>query len=257
MVSYKTEKMEFPKLSAFSGSVELHQINDRELAREIQTLLVIGGFLMPGKLTFEQTKQAFDQFKNKFYMGYPGILGEATAQILLDLADPVDEDSPRNMPQDSPTKPETTISERDRGRPITVPRLGVVYLGEPILGKEGHFSWAEATKNGSRIPVSSAVVDGIFKVAEAMEEVRNYLGARPITVNSWYRDPLSNRSVGGATRSRHLSGDAVDFVVQGISPYEVHRRLESWWGSRGGIASASNFTHLDCRGERARWRYPN
>lgn len=246
--------MQFPKLSAFTGSVELRSINDRELAQEIQTLLVKGGFLKPGKLTFEQTKQAFDQFKQKFYLGYSGLLGESTAKVLLQLADPVEEDSPRNMPLDSPTKPETKISEPDRGRPITVPKLEVVYLGEPIL-KGGHFSWAEATKNGTRIPVSAEIVDGILKVAKAMEEVREYLGRRPITVNSWYRDPESNRAVGGATRSRHLSGDAVDFVAEGLPPSEVHRRLEPWWGERGGIASASCFTHLDCRGSAARWSY--
>lgn len=161
---------------------------------------------------------------------------------------------PGNRPEDPPEEPETKIASEDRGRPITVPKLGVVYLGNPIL-TGGHFSWAEATKNGSRIPVNNEVVEGILRVAEAMEEVREYLGARPITVNSWYRDPVSNRRAGGASRSRHLVGDAVDFVVQGISPPEVNRRLEPWWNNRGGLASASCFTHIDTRGHRARWSY--
>lgn len=248
------KKMQFPRLSAFTGSVELPNINDRELAIEIQTLLVKGGFLKPGKVTFEQTKQAFEEFKSKFYLGWPEVLGESTAKVLLELHDEVHEDSLRNQPQDTPTKPETKINEPDRGRPIRIPKLEVVYLGEPII-KGGHFSWAEATKNGTRIPVSADVVDGIIKVAHAMEEVRDYMGGRSITINSWYRDPASNRKAGGATRSRHLSGDAVDFVVDGIHPKEAHRKLEPWWGSRGGIASASCFTHLDCRGSAARWSY--
>ena len=161
---------------------------------------------------------------------------------------------PNNKPMDPPAEPETKIAEKDRGRPITVPKLGTVYLGEPIL-TGGNFSWAEATKNGNRIPVDETVVNGILQIAEAMEEVRDYLGGRPITVNSWYRDPASNRKAGGASRSRHLSGDAVDFVVQGISPPEVNRKLEPWWRDRGGIASASVFTHIDARGYRARWDY--
>ncbi|MEM9483011.1 MAG: D-Ala-D-Ala carboxypeptidase family metallohydrolase [Cyanobacteria bacterium P01_F01_bin.116] len=136
---------------------------------------------------------------------------------------------PNNKPQDPAVEPETKIAEQDRGRPIKVPKLGTVYLGEPIL-TNGHFSWAEATKNGNRIPVDETVVNGILQIAEVMEEVRDYLGARPIRVNSWYRDPASNRKAGGASRSRHLSGDAVDFVVQGISPPEVNRKLEPWWG---------------------------
>ena len=161
---------------------------------------------------------------------------------------------PNNKPKDLPVEPETKIEERDRGRPITVPKLGTVYLGDPIV-TNGHFSWAEATKNGNRIPVDETVVNGILKIADVMEEVRDYLGARPITVNSWYRDPASNRKAGGATRSRHLSGDAVDFVVHGISPPEVNRKLEPWWSDRGGLASATVFTHLDARGYRARWNY--
>lgn len=161
---------------------------------------------------------------------------------------------PNNRPNEAAEEPETKITSPNQGRPITVPKLGTVYLGNSIL-EGGHFSWAEATKNGARIPVNNEVVEGILRVAQVMEEVRDYLGGAPITVNSWYRDPVTNRKVGGATKSRHLVGDAVDFVVQGISPPQVNRRLESWWGSRGGLASASCFTHIDVRGYRARWSY--
>ncbi|MEM9908273.1 MAG: D-Ala-D-Ala carboxypeptidase family metallohydrolase, partial [Cyanobacteria bacterium P01_D01_bin.44] len=159
-----------------------------------------------------------------------------------------------NQPQDPAEPPKTKIESPDRGDPITVPKLGTVYLGEPII-EGGHFSWAEATKNGQRIPADETVVNNIIKIAKVMEEVREFLGEKPITVNSWYRDPTTNRRVGGASRSRHLVGDAVDFTVQGISPPEVNRRLEPWWGDRGGIASASSFTHLDARGHKARWSY--
>lgn len=159
-----------------------------------------------------------------------------------------------NKPQDSDDPPVATIASPDRGNPITVPKLGTVYLGEPII-EGGHFSWAEATKNGNRIPVDDAVVDNIIRIAKVMEEVRELVGAKPITVNSWYRDPVTNRRVGGASKSRHLVGDAVDFTVEGISPPAVNALLEPWWGDRGGIASASCFTHIDGRGYKARWSY--
>lgn len=119
----------------------------------------------------------------------------------------------------------------------------------------GHFTWAEATKGGSRIPDSESTVNGIIRIARAMEEVRSKLGDRPISVNSWYRDPDSNREVGGARNSRHLAGDAVDFVVAGLSSYAVYAKLKGWWGSRGGLASSSIFTHIDARGYVARWSY--
>jgi len=47
----------------------------------------------------------------------------------------------------------------------------------------------------------------------------------------------------------------VDFVVSGISPPQVNRQLEPWWGDRGGLASVSCFTHIDARGYKARWSY--
>ncbi|NEP15391.1 MAG: peptidase M15 family protein [Leptolyngbya sp. SIO4C1] len=128
------------------------------------------------------------------------------------------------------------------------------FLSQPIL-PGGHFTWAEATKNGSRIPVDKNVVYGIIRIAKVMEDVRDKLGGRPIKVNSWYRDPVTNRRVGGASRSRHLVGDAVDFVASGIHPYDVYDRLNRWWGSRGGLASATVFTHIDARGYYARWSY--
>ena len=128
------------------------------------------------------------------------------------------------------------------------------YLSEPIV-PNGNFTWAEATKNGSRIPVNRNVTYGIIRIARVMEEVRARLGDRPISVNSWYRDPASNRAVGGALYSRHMSGDAIDFVVIGLHAYTVYDQLHGWWGSRGGLASSSIFTHIDARGYYARWSY--
>ncbi|MEB3210403.1 MAG: D-Ala-D-Ala carboxypeptidase family metallohydrolase [Leptolyngbyaceae bacterium] len=128
------------------------------------------------------------------------------------------------------------------------------YLLDPIL-PGGNFTWQEATKNGTRIPVSKDIVVNVLKIADTMQEVRELFGNRPIVVTSWYRDPVSNRRVGGASRSRHLTGGAVDFKIAGVSTAEVQRRLDPWWGTRGGLASASSFTHIDNRGYRARWRY--
>jgi hypothetical protein len=161
---------------------------------------------------------------------------------------------PNNKPNDAPAPNTIKISSSFSGPKINLPGHGSVYLCQPILAN-GHFSWAEATKNGTRVPNDATIVKNIIKVAKVMEEVREYVGAKPITINSWYRDPESNRKAGGSARSRHMAGDAVDFVVAGIAPPKVNQMLDGWWGSRGGIASASCFTHIDARGYRARWSY--
>ncbi|MEM9088555.1 MAG: D-Ala-D-Ala carboxypeptidase family metallohydrolase [Cyanobacteria bacterium P01_F01_bin.53] len=160
---------------------------------------------------------------------------------------------PRTPPVPRPTPP--TSSRPAPTGPFRLPGFtSTFFLSEPII-PNGNFTWAEATKNGSRIPVSRSVVYGIIRIARVMEEVRSRLGDRPIRVNSWYRDPATNRAVGGSRYSRHMSGDAVDFVVIGVHSYTVYDRLNSWWGSQGGLASSSVFTHIDARGYYARWSY--
>ena len=154
-----------------------------------------------------------------------------------------------NQPKNETPRPKAS------GPYIKLPGFrGNFYLSNPII-PGGNFTWGEATHGGSRIPVNRNVVYGIIRIARVMEEVRGRLGGRPITINSWYRDPVTNRRIGGASRSRHLTGDAVDFVAPGIHPYDVYDRLNRWWGSRGGLASATVFTHIDARGYYARWSY--
>ena len=168
-----------------------------------------------------------------------------------------------NKPNDNnPGQPANPV---DRGFPLTFPGFsGTYYSNDPIKtpnkrGKPGNFTWGEALHvdaNGNyRRPANSGVVYGILKVNDVLEEIRHLYGDRPMQINSWYRDPATNAAVGGASMSRHLSGDAVDFVFAGISPFDVYARLDPWWGSRGGLASSSVFTHIDVRGYRARWDY--
>jgi uncharacterized protein YcbK (DUF882 family) len=154
----------------------------------------------------------------------------------------------------------------DRGVPLTLPGFtGTYYSNDPIqpknrYGVRGNFTWGEAlhvnrSTGRYRRPANAGVVYGILKVADAMEEIRKMYGDKPLRINSWYRDPATNAAVGGASMSRHLSGDAVDFVVPGVRCSDVYARLNGWWGSRGGLASSSVFTHIDVRGYRARWSY--
>jgi hypothetical protein len=160
---------------------------------------------------------------------------------------------PPQPPKPTPPKPADPV--RVPTGPFRLPGFNsTFYLSEPIV-PGGHFTWSEATKSGSRIPESRDIAYGIIRLARVMEEVRARMGNRPIGVNSWYRDPASNRAVGGAIYSRHMSGDAADFVVEGVHAYTVYDELNSWWGSRGGLASSSIFTHIDTRGYYARWSY--
>lgn len=58
-----------------------------------------------------------------------------------------------------------------------------------------------------------AMLKQLVATAIALEGVRNLLQA-PITVNSAYRSPDLNKAVGGALKSQHMKGEAVDFTAQ-------------------------------------------
>ncbi|MFK8182314.1 MAG: D-Ala-D-Ala carboxypeptidase family metallohydrolase [Phormidesmis sp.] len=165
---------------------------------------------------------------------------------------------PSNEPQEEPA-PVLARSELDYGPSIPIPGISrPVGIFEPIYfePEHSHFTWAEFTKNGDRIPVDATITMRIVKLAKYMDEVRAFLGDRPIRVTSGYRDPKSNRYVGGARDSRHMYGDAVDFWVEGLDVVDVFYQLKGYH-THGGLAVGNGFVHLDLRpGAPARWMYP-
>ncbi len=154
-----------------------------------------------------------------------------------------------NNPQDKP-------AVRDAGPQIIVPGISIpVGINQPVY-RASNFTWAEITKDGARIPVDETVTQRIVKVCTYMDGVREFLGNRPIRITSGYRDPQSNRAVGGARDSRHMYGDAVDFWVEGMDVVDVFYKLKGYH-PRGGLAVGNGFVHVDLRpGAPARWMYP-
>ncbi|MEM9164516.1 MAG: D-Ala-D-Ala carboxypeptidase family metallohydrolase, partial [Cyanobacteria bacterium P01_F01_bin.4] len=119
----------------------------------------------------------------------------------------------------------------------------------------GNFTWAEATRGGTRMPPNQATVDAMIRIAQLAQLARDRIG-RPFIITSWYRPPDVNRRVGGASRSRHIVGDAIDFYVNGLSGNQIYWALDPWWpGGLGRYRRFSRLGHIDARGYRARWRH--
>lgn len=107
-----------------------------------------------------------------------------------------------------------------------------------------------ASKGNGQVHVSKDMV-------AALDRVRKAVG-HPIRITSGYRDPAHNTRVGGARKSRHMMGDAVDIVLLGLT--EAQRYTLMWhfmaegFTSFGSYANA-NFIHADMRPNARIWRH--
>ncbi|MGJ3247882.1 MAG: YcbK family protein [Elainellaceae cyanobacterium] len=155
---------------------------------------------------------------------------------------------PPQQPSPSPAPPTYT------GKSFKLPgNVSTFYTDQPII-PGGSFTWGEATKNATRIPSDVSIVDNIIALARQLQKARNQIG-RPFRVNSWYRPPAVNQAVGGASRSYHLYGMAVDLEVSGYSGRRLANAVMPWW--TGGVGIYSNIpdiVHLDI-GPKRMWGF--
>lgn len=84
-----------------------------------------------------------------------------------------------------------------------------------------HFSLREATYSATaqkqKIDNSPTPIylENMKYTASKMEEVRKLLENKEIRVSSWFRSYALNKAVGGAQKSQHSLGQAVDFTCPG------------------------------------------
>ena len=72
----------------------------------------------------------------------------------------------------------------------------------------------------NNIPPLSVCDNLLTLIFYVLQPLRNKL-AKPVTVNSGYRCELLNNRIGGAKNSQHLTGQAADIRVAGITPYNL------------------------------------
>jgi len=90
-----------------------------------------------------------------------------------------------------------------------------------------------------------------------LQAIRTKYG-KSVTITSGYRSVAHNKKVGGADSSLHLSGQAADFNVFGLSPAQVRddiekKRIPGVDPAKIGLGKYAGFTHIDSRGVKARW----
>ena len=125
-----------------------------------------------------------------------------------------------------------------------------------------NFTWREVF--GSIQPnewkeVTRAMLENALRMALYLEKLRTYFG-KPIAITSWLRVPSHNKRIGGASKSMHLTGLAVDFNVKGV-PFNKNQMARLNEFHTGGLARAdynkdgwADFVHIDLGNERT-WTY--
>lgn len=98
------------------------------------------------------------------------------------------------------------------------------------------------------------------ELIEVLEQVRTHFG-KPVKINSAYRTPAYNISIGGSSKSQHCLGLAADIRIAGVDPIQIALYVASlpYFVNRGGIGYYSRvglkdgFVHVDVRSWKSRW----
>lgn len=121
------------------------------------------------------------------------------------------------------------------------------------LTKNFKFSEFES-KDGAPMPAD--VKANIKLLAKELEKIRSAFNL-PININSGYRSPGHNKTIGGASNSYHMKGMAADFTIPGRTPKQIAIVLEGLIKDgklkQGGIGIYNNWIHYDIRSTKARW----
>ena len=89
-----------------------------------------------------------------------------------------------------------------------------------------HFTMSELLKsdiakkyNISNIPDKQSLDNMLTLICECLEPIRLYIN-KPMIISSGYRSPRLNGHplINGAQNSQHLTGQAVDFTIKGMTP---------------------------------------
>jgi hypothetical protein len=92
-------------------------------------------------------------------------------------------------------------------------------LSEHFTLEELTVSETAARKGLDNTPDNDALYD-LKRLALFLEDIRTAVG-RPLRINSAYRAPQVNASVGGSKTSQHCKGQAADIRVVGLTPDQV------------------------------------
>ena len=93
------------------------------------------------------------------------------------------------------------------------------------------------------------------KLVQYLQQIRTHFG-KSVNVSSGYRCATHNKNVGGATGSKHSTGQAADIYINGVAPTEIAKYAESIGILGIGLYETDkdgHFVHVDTRTTKSFW----
>lgn len=237
-------------LTQFIASNQIIKLTaaNTELAKQVQTKLKAGNFYLGAidGIVGAGTLVAFAKFKSSVWLERPDELGKTTALALLELGENTNvSDKADKLPSNPGTK---------SGATMKLPGGKIVYANELVIPGIA-ITWGEWTKNCKRVPETNQIVANMISVTKIFGTVRSKYDA-PLTVNSGYRPSAINKAIGGASRSQHIQGRALDLSCSNLTKlYQIVKAIPEITGVGSGMHKG--FVHLDNRpGDRVYFSYP-
>lgn len=119
---------------------------------------------------------------------------------------------------------------------------------DPSIASESDLSgliFANHSGKGMPIKLEKQILKAL---AQRLQYIRKKLGGKTLTINSGYRTPEYNKTVGGAKNSQHKQRKAADVSKKGLNLNDqkifVRSAVEA---GIGGIGFYDNFIHIDIR----------
>lgn len=170
------------------------------------------------------------------------IMQAAAVEVAIAVTDP---ENPELAVQKTVVK-----SQQNIRRPAPAPVLPPTMLTE-------HFS-LEDFKSHDGVAVPLHLIPNVTLLAQNLEIIRTNAGDRPIRIISGFRSASHNNAVGGATASKHLTAEAADITISGMSLQEVRKLIKKLMDdgaiTPGGLVLyPGRFVHYDVRGFFKKW----
>jgi zinc D-Ala-D-Ala carboxypeptidase len=98
-------------------------------------------------------------------------------------------------------------------------------LSDNFSFREATFSRTAFKRRIANLP-DEMQLQAMYYTAKGMERIRALCDNKIVSVSSWFRSPEVNALIGGAAKSQHVQGEAVDFNIYSFgSPKAICEKI--------------------------------